>query len=78
MSATSSSSSSPLTLPPILFVQLSDVDENGLSPSVPYLKGLRNGDIATSRIKQVRSGPASTPIPSLGHVKGVCWQLNLC
>jgi len=34
-------------------MQLADVDKNGLSPSVPYLKGLRNGDIATSRIKQV-------------------------
>eukprot|EP00200_Dunaliella_tertiolecta_P000313 CAMPEP_0202365904 /NCGR_PEP_ID=MMETSP1126-20121109/16736_1 /ASSEMBLY_ACC=CAM_ASM_000457 /TAXON_ID=3047 /ORGANISM="Dunaliella tertiolecta, Strain CCMP1320" /LENGTH=1645 /DNA_ID=CAMNT_0048960861 /DNA_START=31 /DNA_END=4971 /DNA_ORIENTATION=+ len=38
------------------WLQLTDVDENGLSPSVPYLKGLRNGDIATSRIKQVASG----------------------
>ena len=35
------------------YSQLSDVDENGLSQRVPYLKGLRNGDIATSRIKQV-------------------------
>jgi glutamate synthase (ferredoxin) len=41
---------------PSRWVRLADVDDNGRSPSVPYLKGLRNGDIATSRIKQVASG----------------------
>ena len=35
---------------------LDDVDENGLSPSFPHLKGLRNGDTASSGIKQVASG----------------------
>lgn len=58
--------------------QLNNVDEHGLSPSVPYLKGLRNGDIATSRIKQVRAPtPLGCPIivgcsptvPSLGSVQ---------
>lgn len=39
---------------PSRWVHLSDVDGEGKSPSVPYLRGLRNGDIATSKIKQVR------------------------
>ena len=30
-----------------------DVDESGKSATFPHLKGLQNGDIATSRIKQV-------------------------
>jgi hypothetical protein len=34
-------------------VRLSDVDADGKSKAVPYLKGLANGDIATSKIKQV-------------------------
>jgi glutamate synthase domain-containing protein 2 len=33
-----------------------DVGEDGKSPTLPHLRGLRNGDIATSRIKQVASG----------------------
>ena len=42
---------------PIRFTPLSDVDEaTGLSPRLPHLKGLKNGDIATSAIKQVASG----------------------
>lgn len=35
---------------------LDDVDATGLSPTVPHLKGLRNGDTASSTIKQVASG----------------------
>ncbi len=35
---------------------MKDVDSNGRSPTAPYLKGLENGDIATSKIKQVASG----------------------
>lgn len=35
---------------------LDDVDENGKSPIFPHLKGLRNGDTASSAIKQVASG----------------------
>ena len=34
-------------------MKLDDVDENGLSPTFPHLKGLANGDTATSAIKQV-------------------------
>ena len=37
--------------PPLL--QVSDVDGEGKSGTFPYLKGLANGDIATSKIKQV-------------------------
>ncbi|MEA5506154.1 glutamate synthase large subunit [Halotia wernerae UHCC 0503] len=35
---------------------LDDVDESGHSPTLPHLKGLRNGDTASSSIKQVASG----------------------
>jgi glutamate synthase (ferredoxin) len=41
---------------PVRFKVLDDVDENGLSPLLPHLKGLRNGDTASSAIKQVASG----------------------
>lgn len=42
---------------PVRWERLSDVDETtGKSNTLPHLKGLRNGDIATSRIKQVASG----------------------
>ena len=41
---------------PIRFTTLSDVDENGHSPTFPHLKGLFNGDIASSAIKQISSG----------------------
>lgn len=39
---------------PIRWKHLDDV-ENGLSPTLPHLKGLENGDIATSAIKQVQN-----------------------
>lgn len=35
---------------------LNDVDSEGVSPTLPHLKGLQNGDIARSKIKQVASG----------------------
>jgi len=41
---------------PARFVVLDDVDETGHSLLLPHLKGLRNGDIASSAIKQVASG----------------------
>ena len=41
---------------PARFKTLDDVDEGGNSASRPYLKGLRNGDSASSAIKQVASG----------------------
>ncbi len=41
---------------PDRFLVLQDVDESGHSPAFPHLKGLRNGDTASSAIKQVASG----------------------
>lgn len=41
---------------PVRFVVLDDVDETGHSSLLPHLKGLRNGDTASSAIKQVASG----------------------
>ncbi|MBO9999034.1 MAG: glutamate synthase large subunit [Cyanobacteria bacterium SID2] len=41
---------------PIRFKALDDVDENGFSKRLPHLKGLKNGDTASSAIKQVASG----------------------
>ncbi|NEU79239.1 glutamate synthase large subunit [Nostoc sp. UIC 10630] len=41
---------------PVRYKVLDDVDESGNSPTLPHLKGLRNGDKAYSAIKQVASG----------------------
>lgn len=41
---------------PKRFKPIDDVDEEGKSPSFPHLKGLKNGDRAGSRVKQVASG----------------------
>ncbi|MBW4614984.1 MAG: glutamate synthase large subunit [Desmonostoc vinosum HA7617-LM4] len=41
---------------PVRYKRLNDVDESGHSPTLPHLKGLRNGDTASSAIKQVASG----------------------
>jgi glutamate synthase (ferredoxin) len=41
---------------PARFHVLSDVDQAGRSPSLPTIRGLRNGDSACSAIKQVASG----------------------
>ncbi|OLP16622.1 glutamate synthase subunit alpha [Leptolyngbya sp. 'hensonii'] len=41
---------------PVRYRILDDVDGQGLSPLLPHLKGLRNGDTASSAIKQVASG----------------------
>jgi glutamate synthase (ferredoxin) len=43
---------------PSRWLHLEDVDGQGRSPAVPYLRGLRNGDTATSKIKQARQGAA--------------------
>ncbi|MBE9077821.1 glutamate synthase subunit alpha [Romeria aff. gracilis LEGE 07310] len=40
----------------VRFKVLDDVDAEGHSPTLPHLKGLRNGDTASSAIKQVASG----------------------
>ncbi len=41
---------------PVRFKILDDVDGEGLSDTLPHLKGLENGDTASSAIKQVASG----------------------
>ena len=41
---------------PLRWKLLSDVDEEGNSPTFPHLRGLQKGDTVTSRIKQVASG----------------------
>jgi glutamate synthase (ferredoxin) len=41
---------------PVRFKILDDVDESGHSETLPHLKGLRNGDTASSAIKQIASG----------------------
>lgn len=41
---------------PVRFKVLSDVDSSGNSPLLPHLKGLQNGDTASSAIKQIASG----------------------
>ncbi|MDV2998845.1 MAG: Ferredoxin-dependent glutamate synthase 2 [Chroococcopsis gigantea SAG 12.99] len=41
---------------PLRYTVLSDVDETGVSPTFPHLKGLKMGDTANSAIKQVASG----------------------
>ena len=38
---------------PVRWDVMQNVDADGVSPSLPHLKGLQNGDMATSRIKQV-------------------------
>ncbi|MEO1396313.1 MAG: glutamate synthase large subunit [Cyanobacteria bacterium J06634_5] len=40
----------------VRFKVLDDVDSDGLSATLPHLKGLENGDTASSAIKQVASG----------------------
>ena len=38
------------------WVPIADADEEGHTPSFPYLKGVKNGDLARSKIKQIASG----------------------
>ncbi|NEQ50440.1 MAG: glutamate synthase large subunit [Leptolyngbya sp. SIO3F4] len=40
----------------VRFQPINDVDDNGLSDTLPHLKGLQPGDTASSAIKQVASG----------------------
>lgn len=39
---------------PVRWLKLDDIDGDGTSKALPHLKGLQEGDTATSRIKQVR------------------------
>lgn len=40
---------------PMRWQRIADVDGKGKSAAFPHLRGLQNGDIATSRIKQARA-----------------------
>ena len=41
---------------PARFNVLNDIDENTQSATLPFIKGLKNGDTACSAIKQIASG----------------------
>ena len=41
---------------PARFNTLNDIDENTQSPTLPFIRGLENGDTACSAIKQIASG----------------------
>ncbi len=56
---------------PVRFQILDDVDEDGRSKLLPDLKGLRNGDTASSAIKQVASGRFGVTPEYLMHAKQV-------
>ena len=56
---------------PKRFQALADVDEQGQSPQFPNLKGLRNGDTASSAIKQVASGRFGVTPEYLMHARQI-------
>ncbi len=56
---------------PIRFKVLGDVDGDGHSPTFPHLRGLKNGDTASSAIKQVASGRFGVTPEYLMHAKQI-------
>ena len=56
---------------PVRFKVLTDVDSEGNSPTFPHLKGLRNGDTASSAIKQVASGRFGVTPEYLMHAQQI-------
>jgi glutamate synthase (ferredoxin) len=56
---------------PVRFKVLSDVDDDGNSPTFPHLRGLQNGDTASSAIKQVASGRFGVTPEYLMHAKQI-------
>lgn len=56
---------------PVRYKVLNDVSESGISPTLPHLKGLRNGDTASSAIKQVASGRFGVTPEYLMHAQQV-------
>ncbi|HEY9887138.1 MAG TPA: glutamate synthase large subunit, partial [Candidatus Obscuribacterales bacterium] len=56
---------------PKRFKVLANVDEQGQSETFPNLKGLRNGDIASSAIKQVASGRFGVTPEYLMHAQQI-------
>ena len=53
--------------------RLTDVNEGGKSATLPHLKGLKNGDIATSRIKQVRWARCACCVGAVWAPPLSCW-----
>ncbi|XFA72324.1 glutamate synthase-related protein [Thermosynechococcaceae cyanobacterium Okahandja] len=56
---------------PVRFQILTDVDAEGRSPQLPHLRGLRNGDTASSAIKQVASGRFGVTPEYLTHAQQI-------
>jgi glutamate synthase (ferredoxin) len=56
---------------PVRFNVLNDVDGEGNSPTFPHLRGLKNGDTASSAIKQVASGRFGVTPEYLMHAKQI-------
>ncbi|MBD2426651.1 glutamate synthase large subunit [Phormidium sp. FACHB-1136] len=56
---------------PVRFNVLKDVDGEGNSPTFPHLRGLKNGDTASSAIKQVASGRFGVTPEYLMHAKQI-------
>lgn len=56
---------------PVRFNVLNDVDGEGHSPTFPHLNGLRNGDTASSAIKQVASGRFGVTPEYLMHAQQI-------
>ena len=56
---------------PVRFTVLTDVDSEGNSPTFPHLRGLRNGDTASSAIKQVASGRFGVTPEYLMHAQQI-------
>ncbi len=56
---------------PVRFNVLNDVDGKGNSPTFPHLRGLKNGDTASSAIKQVASGRFGVTPEYLMHAKQI-------
>ena len=61
------------------------MDAEGNSPTFPHLKGLKEGDVASSRIKQVIHDDADTTLDFAGALKwhrtalgGVCALHDSC
>ncbi|MEB3288318.1 MAG: glutamate synthase-related protein, partial [Leptolyngbya sp.] len=56
---------------PVRFNVLKDVDGEGQSPTFPHLRGLKNGDTASSAIKQVASGRFGVTPEYLMHAQQI-------
>ncbi len=62
---------------PVRWDVVGDADDKGVSATFPYLRGLRDGDIATSRIKQVRRSLEAFYFAGKYGV-GICYLIEWC